>query len=198
MKVKLAPSGYYEVPHTPGLWKHISRHVEFTLVVENFGVKYVGEENIQHLIQSLKKDYTILEDWTDGLYFGITLKWDYEKRIVDVSMPGYIKKVLQQYKHDMSRRPQQSPYPVAQIRYGKAAQDPIPEDTMREAFDEEILKVQQAVGSIMDYARAVDLAALMSLSTIATEQMKATGLNIQIMEQLLDYMTFRPDATMRF
>ena len=55
LKKKLAPGGYYEVPHTPGLWNHISQPVSFTLVVDNFGVKYVGEENIQHLIQSLKK-----------------------------------------------------------------------------------------------------------------------------------------------
>ena len=51
LKGKLAPVGYYEVPHTPGLWKHISSLVEFTLVVDDFGVKFVGEENIQHLIQ---------------------------------------------------------------------------------------------------------------------------------------------------
>ena len=49
LKKKLAPAGYYEVPHTPGLWKHISRPVSFILV-DNFRVKYVGEENIQHLI----------------------------------------------------------------------------------------------------------------------------------------------------
>ena len=64
-------------------------------------------------------------------------------------MPGYIKKVLQRYKHEMTQQPQRSPHPVAQIKYGKAAQDPIPEDTSREASDEEILKVQQVVGSII-------------------------------------------------
>ena len=42
LKAKLAPTGCYEVPHTPGLWKHISCPVKFTLVVDNFGVKYVG------------------------------------------------------------------------------------------------------------------------------------------------------------
>ena len=113
-------------------------------------------------------------------------------------MPGYIKKVLQRYKHEIPKRPQRSPYPVAQIKYGKAAQDPIPEDTSREASEEEILKMQQVVGSILYYARAVDLTALMSLSTIALEQAKATGHTIETIEQLLDYMASNPDATMRF
>ena len=186
------------MPHTPGLWKHISRPVSFTLVVDDFGVKYVGEKNIQHLIKALKKDFEISEDWEGGLYCGITLKWDYEKRILDFSMPGYIKKVLQRYKHESPKKPQTSPYPAAPKKYGVGAQDPIEEDTSRSATGEEILKVQQVVGSILYYARAVDMTALMSLSTIATEQAKATGRTIETMEQLLDYMASNPDATMRF
>ena len=36
LKKRLKPHGYYEVPHTPGLWRHISRPIQFTLVVDNF------------------------------------------------------------------------------------------------------------------------------------------------------------------
>ena len=198
LKKKLAPTGYYEVPHTPGIWKHISRLVEFTLVVDAFGVKYVGEENIQHMIRSLKKDFTISEDWTGAYYCEITLKWAYAKRITDFSMPGYIKKILQRYTHEMPKRPQPSPYLVAQIKYDEAAHDPIPEDTSREASDKEILKEQHVLGSILYYARALDLTALMSLSIIASEQAKATGHTIQTMEQVLDYMASNPDAIMDF
>jgi hypothetical protein len=35
LKQRLAKHGYYEVTHTPGLWKHISRPVQFTLVVDH-------------------------------------------------------------------------------------------------------------------------------------------------------------------
>ena len=38
---KLEPHGYYKVPHTPGLWQHVTRPVQFSLVVDDFGVKYV-------------------------------------------------------------------------------------------------------------------------------------------------------------
>ena len=106
LKEKLRPAGYYEVPHTPGLWKHISRPIEFTLVVDNFGVKYVGKEHTNHLIKALKNGFTIAEDWKGELYYGITLKWDYEKGMVDISMPGYIKKVLQKYKHEKPKKHQ--------------------------------------------------------------------------------------------
>ena len=68
---RLKPHGYYELPHTPGLWKHVTIPVQFTLVVDNFGVKYTGKENIQHLINALKETYEISEDWDGALYCGL-------------------------------------------------------------------------------------------------------------------------------
>ncbi len=47
---RLLPHGYYECNNTPGLWKHTTRPISFTLVVDNFGVKYVDKEHINHLI----------------------------------------------------------------------------------------------------------------------------------------------------
>jgi hypothetical protein len=37
----LAKSGYRPVPITPSLWTHDTRPINFSLVVDNFGVKYV-------------------------------------------------------------------------------------------------------------------------------------------------------------
>ena len=39
------------------------------------------------------------------LYCGIKLHWDYSARTVDISMPGYIKKLLKKYKHKMPTKP---------------------------------------------------------------------------------------------
>ena len=113
LREKLRPAGYFEVKHTPGLWKHVSRPIQFSLVVDDFGVKYSRKEDVDHLIETLKKDFTLSEDWEGDLYCGITLKWDYVKRTLDISMPGYIKKALQRYKHARSARIQYSPYPAA-------------------------------------------------------------------------------------
>ena len=73
LQKRLAPSGYYEVPHTPGLWKHITRPIAFTLVVDDFGVKYVGQQHADHLVQAIKNHYKLSLDWTGGLYCGISL-----------------------------------------------------------------------------------------------------------------------------
>ena len=42
------------VPHTPRLWKHATRPVQFTLVVDDYGAKYVGKEYGEHLMNCLK------------------------------------------------------------------------------------------------------------------------------------------------
>jgi hypothetical protein len=43
LKTRLNKHGYRQIKLVPGLWKHDTRPIQFTLVVENFGVKYVGE-----------------------------------------------------------------------------------------------------------------------------------------------------------
>ena len=97
LRKRLAPEGYYEVAHTPGLWRHISRPISFSLVVDDFGVKYVGKEHADHLLEILHRHYKTSIDWKGSLYCGITLDWNYDKRYLDISMPGYIDKVRQRF-----------------------------------------------------------------------------------------------------
>jgi hypothetical protein len=53
LRWKLAPFGYHECIDTPGLWKHESQPLTFTLVVNDFGVKYEKKEDADHLIASI-------------------------------------------------------------------------------------------------------------------------------------------------
>ncbi len=53
LRRKVAPFGYYECIKTPGLWKHEMRPLTFTLVVDDFGVKYESKDDVDHLIASL-------------------------------------------------------------------------------------------------------------------------------------------------
>jgi hypothetical protein len=86
---KLAPCGYFECNNTLlELWYHESRPVLFTLVADDFGVKYVGKEHAMHLIESIKKTYTLTNDWMGNFYCGISLEWDYINRTVYISMPN--------------------------------------------------------------------------------------------------------------
>jgi hypothetical protein len=50
----LSKDGYQPTQHTHGLWKHDTHPVSFSLVVDDFGVKYVGRENAEHLMECIK------------------------------------------------------------------------------------------------------------------------------------------------
>ena len=157
----------------------------------------MGKKHADHLIKALKSQYKISEDWTGGLYCGIDLKWDYEKRILDIAMPGYVKKQLQKYNH-IARKKQNCPYKPAEKKYGKDAQNPLPDNTSPRLDEKGIKKIQQIVGSILYYARAVDLTTLIALSSIASEQTTATEKTMSAAMQLLDYLASNPNATIRY
>ena len=73
---------------TPRLWKHMIWPITFTLVVDNFSIKYEQQEYMDHLITAHKTKYTLTEDWTGNLYCIIKLNWDCKKQTLDISMPG--------------------------------------------------------------------------------------------------------------
>ena len=59
LKQRLNKHGYFQSKLVPGLrkhglWKHTTRPIFFTLVVDNFGVKYVGKEHVDHLMSVLQ------------------------------------------------------------------------------------------------------------------------------------------------
>ena len=47
----LAKDGYHQSKMIPGLFHHESRPVSFCLVVDDFGIKYVGKEHAEHLMR---------------------------------------------------------------------------------------------------------------------------------------------------
>jgi hypothetical protein len=61
---RLNKHGYRQNKLGPGLWKHDTRPIQFTLVVDDFGVKYVGEEHANHLKWALDEHYKLTCDWT--------------------------------------------------------------------------------------------------------------------------------------
>ena len=111
LQSRLAPHGYRPVPVTPGLWKHDTRDVHFTLVVDDFGVKYTQRTDAEHLMQTLNEvGYKVSKDWTGTRYCGLTLAWDYVNRHVTVSMPGYVERALQRFQHTKPTRAENSPH----------------------------------------------------------------------------------------
>ncbi len=68
---------HYKYVNIPRLWKHTTCPITFSFMVDDFGIKYVGKEHVEHLINSLKEDYKLTKDWTGNLYCGISLNWNH-------------------------------------------------------------------------------------------------------------------------
>ena len=73
VKEDLRPFGNDPAPITPGLWRYNNNGIIFTLVVDDFGIKYQRKEDALHLIHETPKIYEITQYWTGSLYSGITL-----------------------------------------------------------------------------------------------------------------------------
>ena len=79
LKKQLNKHGYYQCNLVPSLWKHMTRPIQFTLVVDNFSVKCEQKRDAKYLMRVLKQHYGVSKDWTSKKYIGITLDWDYKK-----------------------------------------------------------------------------------------------------------------------
>ena len=53
---RLHKAGYSQSKVTPGYWRHSWRPISFSLVVDDFGVKYINKEDVEHLISVLIQD----------------------------------------------------------------------------------------------------------------------------------------------
>jgi hypothetical protein len=176
LQTRLAPFGYYPAWHTLGLWLHKTRPISFTLVVDDFAVKYLGRQHAEHLRNALLQTYELTTDWTATVYSGMTLKWEYHKRTCDISMPDYVSNVLSKFQHGAPKHPQHTPSRYVTLVYGAktqyATKDETPPLTAKQC-----LTIQKVTGSVLYYTRAVDPTVLMPLNDIATEQTKATEKN---------------------
>jgi hypothetical protein len=116
LEVRLNKQGYKQSKLFPGLWSHSTRQIQFTLVVDDFGVKYIHQEDAEHLKAVLEQDYPVTVDWSGRRYIGITLDWDYNRQRVHLLMPNYINKALKLFGHKI-RKQQHAPYPCALACY---------------------------------------------------------------------------------
>jgi hypothetical protein len=76
LQKRLSPFGYYPARHTPGLWVHKTIPIAFSLIVDDFTVKYVGKQHADHLRDALLRSYELTNDWEGKVYSGMSLKWD--------------------------------------------------------------------------------------------------------------------------
>jgi hypothetical protein len=193
----LEPYGYIPTGVTPGLWKHQTRDIFFTLVVDDFAVKYTDVDDATHLLTTLEL-YVCKTDWSGTRYCGLTLKWDYVTRTCEMSKPGYIERALQRFQHLPPTRPQPSPHAWQKPNYGAKTQcAPLP-DTSTPLDAAGTKHMQEVLGTLLYYARAIDSTMSVAISTLASQQAHGTNATMIALTQLLNYAATNPEATILY
>ena len=198
LKKHLIKFDFYPCKATPGLWRHKTRDITFCLVVDDFGVKYVNKNDANFLISCLKEEYQLHEDWEGTLYIGMTLNWDYHNRTVELSMPNYIKDALIRFCHPLPATPQHSPFAWTRPQYGAKIQLAPEADRTTFLNTKDTTRIQQIVGTLLYYGRAIDNTILPALNDIAANQSKPTQTTAQQITRLLDYCASHPDASIMY
>jgi hypothetical protein len=120
--------------------------------------------------------------------FRFAPEYEYDQRKVHLSMPGYISKALSRFAHEIPKKPQHQPHPHAEKTFGATVQYAKAPDNSQLLPPDGKTYIQQVLGVLMYYGRAVDATILGALSSIASAQAAPTELTLSLIKQLLDYV----------
>ena len=200
LKENLKPFGYEPIPHTDGLQKHKTRPITFCLCVDDFGIKYFGTKDVEHLISALSHNYKLSTDWEGKNFCGLTFDWHYDAEFVDFSMPEYLPKLFQKLNYSSLTKPQYSPYliaPYQPLKKGQRQYTPT-EDISPQLNATETTLIQQIVGSLLYYGRALEYTIRHALNTIGNSQAKPTEQTKAECKTFLDYCATYPNVVLRY
>ena len=188
---RLASHGYMQTG-TTCLFRHATNSVTFTLVVDDFGVKYMREADADDLIHCLQLYYEITIKKIPTKYLGLTIAVDKTAREVRMSAPGMIAKALKQFA-PFSTAVARSPAVYVPPRFGSAAQKPATPDISPLLTADEHHRLQCLAGVLLYYCLAIDSTGLPAVTAIESALAHATQLTQRAADRLLAYFRNYPD-----
>jgi hypothetical protein len=135
LRKRLAPMATTNAPTPQVLWKHKTRLSRSPLLSMILVSNTSTRADAQHLECVLKKHYSVTCDWTGGLYCGITLKWDYIRRVSSSPCPIMSAKASSRFLHILQkygRRRHDAPHKHHTPQYGAKVQMTAPPDNTPE------------------------------------------------------------------
>jgi hypothetical protein len=189
----LASHGYHQTSNTSCLFKHDSDDIYFTLVVDDFAIKYSKNVEAVKLINVLKELYEVHEDWAGSTYLGYDIERDRSKHTIALSLPKYIDNALKRFNINQ-KRGARTPMVYTPPHYG-AKQQLTPDKSMYTNLTPAGKKrIEQIVGVLLYYARALDPTMLLACNKISTKQANPTTETAEWAERLLLYANTYPNA----
>jgi hypothetical protein len=196
----LQQHGYHQCVNTPCLFKHETRDIMFCLVVDDFGIGYGTQDDVDHLIQTLQShDYELTIKPTGDTYLGMNIS--FTSNSVTISMPSYVEKMMTRFRpHYLlpNHRPAAIPGKYALPVYSKIlVQRPIIDTSAPLSFEQHT-EIQAIVGTLLYYARAVDPTLLPIANELASQQASLTQRVLQATNRALSYATAHPNNSITY
>jgi hypothetical protein len=192
----LATHGYHMCPDVPCIFRHATRKVTFSLVVDDFGIKYFDKADADHLVAALREKYVLKVDWKGDKYLGMHLNFATDMRSVVLSIPGYVEKALARFCPE-STATAASPGIYVAPDYGARVQNVV-HDTSAPLGPAELHRLREIVGVFLYYARVIDYTMLTALNGISSEQAHATTHVAEAADRLLAYARLHPNHGIEF
>ncbi len=147
----------------------------FCLVVDDFRVRYKTQADADYLINTLEKyDYKLK---------------DRPNKTVSISMPGYVKKMLQKFRPQFllpGHRPPRTPGVNIAPSFSKKPQT-VFIDRSEKLSPSLITELQAIIGTLLYYARAIDPALLPIANELASQHANATRRILNAANRALSY-----------
>lgn len=167
-------------------------HHESLPQLHSMASKYKRQEDADHFIATLELLYKLTVNWAGSKYLGYHIAFDDTEHTVTLSMPEYVPKLIARFFPDGIPRGAASPAVYVPPQYGATVQLAPTDDTPQlDALDEK--RLQEIIGSLLFYARAVDCTMLTAVNHVSSEQAHPTERVKAAAERMLQYAAAYPD-----
>lgn len=188
----LATHGYRQSPTVACLFRHDVRPTAFSLVVDDFGIKFTTKEDLEHFITCMEEVYELKVDRTGSQYLGMTIVFSPDRNDVHLSMPGYIAKAMQRFCPNL-KAGASSPAIYVAPRYGAQSQTTVEPDDGPVLPPCGVKLLEEICGVMLYYARLIDSTMLTAVNHIGSEQARPTQRVMDNAMRLLAYAAAYPN-----
>ncbi len=180
--------GYTECPHTPCLFQHDTRKTKFTLIVDDFAVKYDTKADANHLLSALSQLYTLRTDWDATQYVGLTISYFHGSPTLTISMPTYISSALKALGVTHIGKAN-TPMLAYNINYGSKKAQMAHIDTSPPLNAVRTKRLQVICGIFLYYSRTLDFRIATAVNSLSSRQSKPTEEVEQAATRLLQFLS---------
>ena len=201
--IKVLEEGGYVETRTQCIFRHRTRNTIFSLIVDDFLVKFQKDEDFKHLTDTLEKYYRITIDDRGKNYLGYTIQHDRVARTITLSMPGRVDQVIRKHRPQWfngTEKVKGAASPGIYEAFNNNLEDDFQrideeEDASVTLSTQEMKELQSIIGDCQYLAIVIFASISTAVLHLSHEKAHPTVKTAKKVERLLQYMAAFPEPT---